>query len=141
MRSYLALVPGIVGHTGLNTVLKYMSPLLITLSTTTEPLIGACIGACGCHIFFAIIAVDTFSPYVSLSGQLSIVCAGYFILGIMSAPNAFIYIGGGIILVATCWVTVAQNSRKTEAAAMARLSETFGKVSSDELAVEEESAV
>ena len=43
--SYLAIVPGIVGHAGFNTVLKYLSPLVITLSTTTEPLIGACIGA------------------------------------------------------------------------------------------------
>ncbi len=45
LRRYLAVVPGIVGHTGLNTVLKYLSPLVISLSTTTEPLIGACMGA------------------------------------------------------------------------------------------------
>ena len=43
--NYLAIGPGIVGHTGLNTVLKYLAPLVISLSTVTEPLIGSLIGA------------------------------------------------------------------------------------------------
>ena len=38
---YLAIVPGIVGHTSFNAVLKYISPLVITLATTCEPLIGS----------------------------------------------------------------------------------------------------
>jgi hypothetical protein len=59
----------------------------------------------------------------------------------MSAPNAFIYIGGGIILVATGIVTVAQHRRKTQAAAAARLSQRFSKVPSDELPIENNSEV
>ena len=41
---YLGVVPGILGHTGLNTLLKYLHPLLLTLSLTLEPLIGSVIG-------------------------------------------------------------------------------------------------
>lgn len=45
---YLAVVPGILGHTGINTLLKYLHPLLLTLSLTLEPLVGSVIGwACG----------------------------------------------------------------------------------------------
>ncbi len=62
-------------------------------------------------------------------------------MGVMSAPSLFIYIGGGTILVATGIVTVAQHRRKTEAAAVARLSQTFSKLPSHELAVEDDSEV
>lgn len=41
---YLAIVPGIVGHTGFNAVLKWMPALLVTLALTIEPLIGTFIG-------------------------------------------------------------------------------------------------
>ncbi|KAL0053403.1 hypothetical protein WJX82_005226 [Trebouxia sp. C0006] len=41
---YLAVVPGIVGHTGFNALLKWMPALLITLALTIEPLIGTFIG-------------------------------------------------------------------------------------------------
>ncbi len=41
---YLALVPGIVGHTSFNAVLKYISPMIITLACTCEPLIGSLVG-------------------------------------------------------------------------------------------------
>ena len=41
---YLALVPGIVGHTGFNAVLKWMPALLVTLALTAEPLIGTFMG-------------------------------------------------------------------------------------------------
>ncbi|KAL4418952.1 hypothetical protein ABPG77_001774 [Micractinium sp. CCAP 211/92] len=41
---YLAVVPGIVGHTGFNTLLKYMDPLVISLSCNLEPLIGSLLG-------------------------------------------------------------------------------------------------
>ena len=50
----------------------------------------------------------------------------------MSAPNVFIYIGGGIILVATGIVTVAQHRRKLEAAA-ARMSSSVTKEQSYDL--------
>ena len=73
MRSYLAIVPGIVGHTGLNTVLKYISPLVITLSTTTEPLIGACIGApqssaSSNHLHTVACALQSFDRSMRLQG-------------------------------------------------------------------------
>ena len=41
---YLAIVPGIVGHTGFNAVLKWMPALLVTLALTTEPPIGTVMG-------------------------------------------------------------------------------------------------
>jgi hypothetical protein len=41
---YLAIGPGIIGHTGLNTVLKYMSSLTVALAVQLEPMIGPCIG-------------------------------------------------------------------------------------------------
>ena len=64
--------------------------------------------------------------------------AAGFMLGVMSAPNLFIYVGGGTILVATGIVTVAQHGRKTAAAATARLSQPFSKLPSQELAAEDE---
>lgn len=42
---YLSLGPGFVGHTGLNTLLRYIPPLLISLTLTLEPLLGSLIGA------------------------------------------------------------------------------------------------
>ncbi len=41
---YLAIGPGIVGHTGINAVLKWFSPLLISVCLVMEPLIGSIIG-------------------------------------------------------------------------------------------------
>lgn len=41
---YLALGPGLAGHTGLNTCLRYMTPLMIGLATTLEPAVGPFIG-------------------------------------------------------------------------------------------------
>ena len=41
---YLAFVPGLVGHTGLNALLKWMPALLVTLALTSTPLIGTFIG-------------------------------------------------------------------------------------------------
>ena len=41
---YLGVVPGILGHTGLNTLLKYLHPLLLTLSLAIEPPVGSVIG-------------------------------------------------------------------------------------------------
>ena len=48
--AYLAIVPGIVGHQGLNTALKYISPLAISLTTAMEPVIGAMIVGHNPHI-------------------------------------------------------------------------------------------
>lgn len=41
---YLALIPGLIGHTGLNALLKWMPVLLVTLALTSTPLIGTFIG-------------------------------------------------------------------------------------------------
>ena len=42
--AYLAIGPGLVGHTGINGVLKWFSPLLISVCLVMEPLIGSLIG-------------------------------------------------------------------------------------------------
>ncbi|EFJ09041.1 hypothetical protein SELMODRAFT_428527 [Selaginella moellendorffii] len=41
---FLALGPGFVGHTGLNAVLKYCSPLLVSMAVTLEPVFGSVVG-------------------------------------------------------------------------------------------------
>ncbi len=41
---YLALGPGLIGHTGLNGILKWVSPLLISSCLVMEPLLGSIIG-------------------------------------------------------------------------------------------------
>ena len=41
---YLAIVPGLIGHTGLNALLKWMPALLVSLALTSTPLIGTFIG-------------------------------------------------------------------------------------------------
>ena len=41
---YLAIGPGLIGHTGLNGVLKWVSPLLVSSCLVMEPLIGSIIG-------------------------------------------------------------------------------------------------
>ncbi|KAK9824921.1 hypothetical protein WJX74_006823 [Apatococcus lobatus] len=41
---WLAVGPGIMGHTGLNAVLKYFPVLFISLAVTTEPAIGTLMG-------------------------------------------------------------------------------------------------
>ncbi len=40
----LALVAGLLGHTGLNTCLRYISPLIVSVSVTLEPVLGSIIG-------------------------------------------------------------------------------------------------
>ncbi len=41
---FLAIVPGILGHTSFNAVLTHISPLVMTVVLTTEPLIGSLFG-------------------------------------------------------------------------------------------------
>ena len=41
---YLAVVPGLVGHTGYNAVLKHISPLVVSTSLTMEPFLGSALG-------------------------------------------------------------------------------------------------
>ena len=40
----LACVAGLLGHTGLNTCLRYISPLVVSVAVTLEPLLGSLIG-------------------------------------------------------------------------------------------------
>ena len=40
----LALFAGLLGHTGLNTCLRYISPLVVSISVTMEPVLGSIIG-------------------------------------------------------------------------------------------------
>ena len=42
--AYLALGPGMVGHTGINAVLRWFPPLVISVAVVLEPLIGSLLG-------------------------------------------------------------------------------------------------
>lgn len=42
---YLACGPGIVGHTGFNTLLRFFPPLVISMAFPLEPIVGSMIGA------------------------------------------------------------------------------------------------
>ena len=42
----LALIAGLLGHTGLNTCLRYMPSLVVSTSVTMEPIIGSLIWIC-----------------------------------------------------------------------------------------------
>eukprot|EP00164_Ancoracysta_twista_P006496 GFYU01009049.1.p1 GENE.GFYU01009049.1~~GFYU01009049.1.p1 ORF type:complete len:428 (-),score=61.08 GFYU01009049.1:146-1429(-) len=42
--AYLAVGPGILGHTGCNALLKYVSPIVISVTLLFEPIIGSLIG-------------------------------------------------------------------------------------------------
>ena len=41
---YLSLGPGLCGHTGFNTVLRWMPPIIVSIAMLLEPVIGAIIG-------------------------------------------------------------------------------------------------
>eukprot|EP00882_Tetradesmus_deserticola_P022745 GHRQ01024691.1.p1 GENE.GHRQ01024691.1~~GHRQ01024691.1.p1 ORF type:complete len:425 (+),score=136.30 GHRQ01024691.1:465-1739(+) len=41
---YLGAVPGVVGHQGFNTVLRYVSPLAVSLAVQFEPVVGPFLG-------------------------------------------------------------------------------------------------
>ncbi len=42
--AYLAIGPGLIGHTGINGVLRWFTPLVISVAVLFEPLIGSLIG-------------------------------------------------------------------------------------------------
>jgi len=42
--SYIAVFPGIFGHTGINYVLKHLQPLIVSVTLLTEPVLGSFIG-------------------------------------------------------------------------------------------------
>ena len=41
---YLSLGPGLCGHTGVNTVLRWISPIVVSIAMLMEPVLGAIIG-------------------------------------------------------------------------------------------------
>lgn len=42
--AYLALGPGLCGHTGLNAVVRWLSPLVVSVALLTEPILGSLLG-------------------------------------------------------------------------------------------------
>jgi len=42
--AYLSLGPGLCGHTGINTVLRWIPPIVVSIALIFEPVIGAMIG-------------------------------------------------------------------------------------------------
>ena len=42
--AYLSLGPGLCGHTVINTVLKWISPIIVSITLLFEPVIGGLIG-------------------------------------------------------------------------------------------------
>ena len=42
--AFLAFGPGLMGHTGINTLLKWISPIVVSISLLFEPVIGGAIG-------------------------------------------------------------------------------------------------
>ena len=65
--SYLALGPGLIGHTGYNSVLKHVSPLVVSTALTLEPVFGSALG------FFSGVA-DAPGPQTGMGGVM-VVCA------------------------------------------------------------------
>ena len=42
--AYLSLGPGLCGHTGINTVLRWIPPIIVSITLLFEPVLGAIIG-------------------------------------------------------------------------------------------------
>lgn len=71
----LALVAGLLGHTGLNTCLRYISPLVVSVSVTLEPVLGSIIG----WLFFEAGVPGRWTwlgGMVLMAGLLTVVVAG-----------------------------------------------------------------
>jgi drug/metabolite transporter (DMT)-like permease len=81
----LAFLAGIVGHTGLNACLKHVSPLVISISVTMEPLIGSLIG----WLFFE---TEIPSKWTLLGGPLLL--AGVLLILISSDKSQEQELGG-----------------------------------------------
>ncbi|PRW45144.1 Permeases of the drug metabolite transporter family permease component [Chlorella sorokiniana] len=60
---YLGVVPGIVGHTGFNTLLRHLNPLIISLACNLEPLLGSLLG-------WAVGVVTAPGPWTYVGGAL-----------------------------------------------------------------------
>lgn len=42
--AYLSLGPGLCGHTGINTILRWISPIIVSITLLFEPVLGGIIG-------------------------------------------------------------------------------------------------
>jgi drug/metabolite transporter (DMT)-like permease len=76
----LAIIGGLLGHTGLNTCLRYMSPLTVSTAVTLEPILGSLIG----WLFF-----DTGVPgfWTWIGGPILIIGLLFVIFGTPDANN------------------------------------------------------
>lgn len=71
----LACFAGLLGHTGLNTCLRYISPLVVSVAVTLEPVLGSLIG----WLFFDSGVPGTWTwvgGAVLMLGLLTVVVAG-----------------------------------------------------------------
>ena len=71
----LALFAGLLGHTGLNTCLRYISPLVVSISVTMEPVLGSIIG----WVFFGTGVPGLWTQLgglVLMAGLMTVVVAG-----------------------------------------------------------------
>ncbi|MBR79844.1 MAG: hypothetical protein CMA88_03555 [Euryarchaeota archaeon] len=63
--AFLSLGPGLCGHTGINTVLRWISPIVVSISMLFEPVLGAAIA-------WAWTGEAEMGPYTVLGGALMI---------------------------------------------------------------------
>lgn len=70
--AYLAIGPGLVGHTGINAVLKWFPPIVISVSVLIEPILGTFIGI--------IIGTADFPDYWTLIGGTIILIGLYLVI-------------------------------------------------------------
>ena len=70
--AYLALGPGLVGHTGINGVLKWVPPIVISVSVLIEPILGTFIGI--------LIGTANFPDLWTLIGGSIIMCGLYLVI-------------------------------------------------------------
>tara|TARA_B100000945_G_scaffold26900_1_gene18740 strand:+ start:35 stop:985 length:951 start_codon:yes stop_codon:yes gene_type:complete len=66
--AYLSLGPGLCGHTGINTVLRWVSPIVVSIAMLFEPVLGAAIA-------WIWTSEAEIGPYTLLGGALMIVGA------------------------------------------------------------------
>jgi hypothetical protein len=111
---YLSLVPGIVGHTSFNAVLKYISPMVVTLGARTRASAAPpCVRLRGRsadaipRALAALRAACTAEPLIgSVIGWLA---------GVSRPPGARTYVGGFVLIAATMAVVRAEELRKAAA--------------------------
>jgi hypothetical protein len=111
---YLSLVPGIVGHTSFNAVLKYISPMVVTLGArrpaSAAPACARLRGGSADAIPRALAALRAACTAEPLIGSV----VGW-LAGVSRPPGARTYIGGFVLIAATMAVVRAEELRKAAA--------------------------